>query len=125
MKTIDRLTNVEKAKLLHQLFPAEIPAFLEFAEGMCSGIREDEQNQREKWDFGLFTFDFWLTLIGQAEKKIEQYGMKLHKSSGLFADQLFDGYLAMYMVHCLTVYTTARVHPNGRFTKAVDLLFNP
>jgi len=124
MKTIDSLTNVEKAKLLHQLFPSAIPALLEFVQGMGDGIREDEQKQRELWEHGLFGFDFWLTLIADADRKIKKYGRQLEKSSSLFSDQLFDGYLALYLVHCLMIYTTMRVHPNPKFTKAVDLLFN-
>ena len=125
MKMINSLTNVDKAKLLHELFPNDIPAFLEFTKGMCTSIKEDEQAQRDKWELGLFGFDFWLTLINEAERKIRQYGNKLEKSSKLFSDQLFEGYLAIYMHHCLTVYTTVRQHPNRKFVMAVDLLFNP
>lgn len=125
MKAIDQLTNVEKGKLLHQLFPSEIPALLQYVQKMCSTIKENEQQQREKWEHGLFSFDFWLSLINDAEQKINRYGGKLYSNSGLFADQLFDGYLAMYVVHCLTVYTTVREHPDSKFTHAIALLFNP
>lgn len=117
------MSNVEKAKLLHELLPNEIPAFLRFVEGMCQTIREDEVNQRASRQEGFLSFDFWLQLIGQTEKTIEKYGLQLHKNSRLFADQLFDGYMALFLVHCLTVYTTARQHPNKRFIAAVDLLF--
>jgi hypothetical protein len=125
MKTINSLTNVDKAKLLHELFPDEIPAFITFTKNMCAAIKEDEQAQRDKWNFGLFGFDFWLTLIDEAERKINQYGAKLEKSSRLFSDQLFDGYIALYLHHCLTIYTTNRQHPNRKFVMAIDLLFNP
>ncbi len=124
MKPIERLTNVEKANLLHQLFPAEIPAFLKFVQGMCSSIKEDEANQRQQWENGLFSFDFWLSLVNDAERKINQYGSKLATSNRVFSEQLFDGYLAMYVNHCLIVYTTRRVHPNKKFTIAIDLLLN-
>jgi hypothetical protein len=124
MKAIGQMNNVEKGKLLHQLFPSEIPAFLQYVQRMCTTIKEEEQQQREQWNNGLFGFDFWLSLIGDAEQKINRYGSKLHHNSGLFADQLFDGYLAMYIVHCLMVYTTVRKHPNGKFTMTIDLLFN-
>ncbi len=125
MKTLNSFTNVDKAKLLHELFPDEIPAFIEFTKGMCATIKEHEQAHRDKWENGLFGFDFWLSLINDAERKIKQYGTKLEKSSKLFSDQLFDGYLAIYSHHCLTVYTTVRQHPNRKFVVAVDLLFNP
>ncbi len=125
MKTLENLNNVEKGKLMHELFPKEIPALLEFVHGMCATIKENEPEQRRQWEHGLFGFDFWLSLVSDVEKKINQYGMKLHSSSKLFSDQLFDGYLAIYMVHCLMVYTTQRVHTNRKFTISIDLLFNP
>lgn len=117
------MNNVEKAKLLHELLPAEIPAFLQFTEGMCHTIREEEATQRANWQDGFLSFDFWLQLIGQTEKTIEKYGMQLHKNSRLFADQLFEGYMALFLVHCLTVYTTIKKLPNRKFSAAVDLLF--
>lgn len=125
MKSLTNLTNIEKAKLLHQLFQDEMPAFLEFVQNMCVTIKEQEQLHRERWGNGLLNFDFWLLLLDEAEKRIDQYRNRLSKSAQLFADQLFDGYLALYLVHCLMVYTTTRQHPNMKFTKAVDLLFNP
>ena len=123
MKPIERLNNVERAHLLHQLFPAEIPGFLQFVKGMCMTIKEREQQEREEWKNGLFTFDFWLTLICQTEAILLKYGKQLDSSSRLFSDQLFDGYLAIYMAHCLTIYTTTRVHSNEKFTKMADILF--
>jgi hypothetical protein len=125
MKAIEKLTNVEKAKLLHQLFPGEIVAFLDFVQDMCDTVQEEEKTQGLKWDDGLITFDFWLSLVNQIDRLLKKYSRKQFNSEHLFADQLFDGYLAMYMVHCLIIYTTTRILPNSKFTKAVDLLFNP
>lgn len=125
MKPLNSLTNIEKGKLLHQLFPDEIPAFLVFVHNMSITIKEQEKIHREHWENGLFSFDFWLSLLTEVDQKINQYGDRLNKNPRLFADQLFNGYLAIYLAHCLTVYTTRRQHPNTKFTKAVDLLFNP
>jgi hypothetical protein len=125
MKTLQQLTNVEKARLLYQLFPAEIPAFIDSMKGMSEAIRDDEAEQRANWQLGgLFGFDFWLGLLTEAERKINQYGKKLHESK-VFADQLFDGYLALYTVHCLTAYAPVRQLANRKFTVAIDLFFNP
>ncbi|MBW7891981.1 MAG: hypothetical protein H3C48_13370 [Chitinophagaceae bacterium] len=125
MKPLAELINVEKARLLHQLFPGEIPAFLQYVQGVGASVLEHETEQRQTWDNGLFSFDFWLSLIREADSKIKRYGKRLHTGSKLFADQLFDGYLAFYMVHCLMLYTQTRQHPNRKFAIAVDLLFNP
>lgn len=126
MKPLESLNNAEKGKLLHSLFPAEIAGVLQFVSGTSQTIKEEQEKLRNNWgDSQLFTFDFWLTLVQQAEKIIKQYGSKLEKSSSLFADQLFDGYGAVYMVHCLILYTSVRQHTNPKFTLAIDLLFNP
>ncbi|MDX2001818.1 MAG: hypothetical protein SFW35_05275 [Chitinophagales bacterium] len=125
MRPLENLINVEKAKLLHELFPQEIPALLAYAGSMCLTIQEEEQLLRSKWDNGLFTVDAWISFVKEVGNKINRYGQRLHTQSSLFADQLFDGYLALYMVHCLTLYTTIRKHENPKFTLAIDLLFNP
>jgi hypothetical protein len=124
MKPLDKCTNTEKARLLHQLFPNEIPELLQFVQGVCKTIQEDEQSNRTAWKNGLFTLDFWFSLVNEIDAKIKQFGKQLHRSSYVFADQLFDSYLAYYMVHCLLLFTTVQQHPNRAFTKAVDLLFN-
>jgi len=125
MKSLKELNNVERGKLLHDLFPTEIPAFLEFANGMCQTIQEQKDAQRGQWNNLMFSFDLWLSLVKQTEQCIKRYKTKLHNSSRLFADQLFDGYSAIFLAHCLSVYTTIQQHPNRKFALAVDLLFNP
>lgn len=125
MKPLENLINVEKARLLHELFPQEIPALLEYVSNMCLTIQEDEQLTRTQWENGLMTVEAWLSFVEEVGNKISRYGKRLHAQSRLFADQLFDGYAALYMVHCMTLYTTLRKHPNRKFALAIDLLFNP
>lgn len=125
MKPLENLINVEKARLLHELFPQEIPALLEYVNGMCLAIQEDEQLTRNQWENGLLTVEAWLSFVEEVRNKIERYGKRMHKQSRLFADQLFDGYVAIYMMHCMTLYTTIRKHPNHKFSLAIDLFFNP
>jgi hypothetical protein len=126
MKPLESLNNVEKAKLLHSLFPAEAAGILQFVSGMSQTIAGEQEHQRGSWNKNeLFGFDFWLSLSEQAQKTITKYGRQLEKNSSLFADQLFDGYGAVYMVHCLIIYITTQKHANTKFTLAVDLLFNP
>lgn len=123
MKSLEELINVEKGRLLHQLFPAEIPAFLQFVAAMSQTIEEEQERIKSQWDNGLFDFDFWLSLSREAAKKITRYSKRLHTNSRLFADQLFDGYAALYLSHCLIQYTQPRKHENEKFALAVQLLF--
>lgn len=125
MKALNQFNNVEKGRLLHQLFPGEMPGLIDFILGMSQTVQEDQELNRGQFDNGLFSFDFWLDLAGKVQDVTEKYSAKLHKSSNLFADQLFDGYLACFTIHCIVIYTTARTHDNSKFVKAVDLFFNP
>lgn len=125
MKSLEYLSNVEKARLLHDLFPQEMPAILEYIHNMCLAIQEDEQPGRHQWTNGLITFEAWLSFVNDVKHRIEKYGKRLHRDSHLFAAQLFDGYNALYTVHCLILYTTIRQHSNHKLVQAIDLLFNP
>ncbi len=123
MKPLEDLNNVERARLLFDLFPDEITKAVDFIYNMSLTILEEEQRNRESWDNGLFTFDFWLSLVKEVRKAIEDYGTKLHRKGSLFADQLFDGYLACYSCHCLIIYVTTQQHPNQKFAAMVNILF--
>ena len=125
MKPLENLTNIERAKMLHQLFPHEMPALIDYTEGVCIAIIQEEKRHRANWENGLITFDYWLSLVKQVKQNIEVYGKAMGKRSGLFAEQLFSGHLAMVMAHAMYLYTTTRQHPNHKFALAVDLLFNP
>lgn len=125
MKPLENLINVEKARLLHELFPQKIPVLLEYTNNLCLTIQEDEQLTRSQWENGLLTVEAWLSFVEEVRSKIDKYGKRLHTQSRLFADQLFDGYTALYMVHCMTLYTATRKHSNRKFMLAIDLLFNP
>lgn len=125
MKTLFNFTNVDKAALLHQLFPDEIPALLDFITGMCQSIKESEDRNRAAWDNGFMPFDFWLGLLNRSEAMIAEKRALLIKSRLVFAEQLFSDHKAIFLNHCISVYTTVRKHPNPKFTLAIDLLIHP
>lgn len=125
MKPFAAHNNADSAKLLHELFPQHMAAFLDFAKGMAATVREDGRPGRKNWQNDLLTFDNWLSIAAQAETVIEANGESLHSDSGLFAAKLFGGQLATFTIYCLLNYTTVRQHPDRKFVKAVDLLFNP
>ena len=125
MKALHNFNNVEKAKLLHALFIHEIPGFLTYAQELSAYMKDHPDEVRKVWKNQLFGIDFWFQLAEEADRKIKKYGRELHKSGNLFADQLFDGYGALYLHHCLTNYTGQGKHSDPKFKTAVDLLFNP
>lgn len=99
MKPLENLVNVEKARLMHELFPQEIPALLRYTNNMCITIQKDEQLTWNQWENGLLTVEAWLSFVEEVRSKIDKYGKRLHTQSRLFADQLFDGYTQVRVGH--------------------------
>lgn len=116
------MNNMERAALLYNLFPKEIPALIDFTKGIAEINQQEEARQREQWKNGLFSFDFWMAQVNAVADEIA--GHRTGKFTKMeFSVRLFEGYKAMFMHHCLTLYTTTRQHPNEKFTQAIDLLF--
>lgn len=55
---------------------------------------------------------------------IKKYRKNLAKSGSLFADQLFDGYLAIFSNHCLEQYSINKAH-SPKFKLAINLFCLP
>lgn len=87
-------------------------------------IKEEQESIQNRWENDMITFDFWLSLIDEVEQRIKRYRITSGVTSQIFAYQLFDGYLTLYLTYCLQRYTSEREHPNRRFSLAVQLLFN-
>jgi len=125
MSPLKALNNVQKARLLHALFYNEIPAFLTYTKNHCTYMRENPDEVRKVWVDQLFSVEFWFELAEETNRKIKQYGKQLEKSSAVFSDQLFDGYGALFLNHCLTTYAGKGNPTDPKFKTAVDLFINP
>lgn len=122
MKALDKLNNVEKGRLLAGGFPDLLPELVATIKGVQQYLTTHETEVREGWDNGFFNVDFWLRLSADVGKIIAQYGKKLEKHPKLFAEELFDGYNALFTIDCIDKYKFA-VH-NVKFVQAVRLLFD-
>ena len=123
MKILDHLSNVERAKLLFDLLPADIPAYIDFTKSLAERVKENPDALRENWQMPLLNVEMWIRLAQAALDTIEKYGSKLSKSGRLFSDQLFDGYLALFSVHCLQQFVQYSELKEYRFKIAVELFF--
>lgn len=121
MQPLKAMNNVQKARLLHALMLTEIPQFLGYARETCLYIANNADTITDNWKDQLFSAEFWIELSKDAHLKIEKYGRKLEQSSVVFAEQLFDGYSAIFMSHLLLQYTATG--SDLKFKQAVDLLF--
>ena len=123
MKALAQLNNIERARILFELFPHEIPEFLQFQKAITDNLMRDPDQLKEKWENEFFQFEFWMQQVKQVQCKLDKYSHQLTKRSTLFADQLFDGYLALYSSHCLHQYITHQKPGDPRFTHAVEIFF--
>ncbi|MBB2148938.1 hypothetical protein [Pedobacter gandavensis] len=65
MKRLIDLTNTSKAKLLFDLFPEELPLFLEHLNKVCYDIEERKEVHLKEWNNGFIQFHFWLALSNE------------------------------------------------------------
>jgi hypothetical protein len=124
MKTIDQLFNVEKAKVMFDLFKNEIPAFLEYTQAIAGEVEADKEELIANWTNPFLSYHQWLNLSERVNSTIKKYGKNLAKSGNLFADQLFDGYLAIFSNHCLEQYSVNKAQ-SPKFKLAIDLFYLP
>jgi hypothetical protein len=123
MKALHEMNNVDKAYLLAQLFPQEMENIVAALERKCAFLKANETKIRETWDNDFASFDMWQSLGNHIEGTIKKYNRNLYRSTRVFSDQLFDGYLAIFTNDCIVKYA-ATESKNPKFGIAVELLFN-
>lgn len=124
MKTIDQLTNVDKARILFDLFKNEMPDFLDYTRSMGERISRDKEELIANWNNPFLSYHQWLNLSEQVLAAIKRYGKSLSKSGNVFAEQLFSGYSAIFTNHCLEQYGLHHAK-SPRFARAVQLFYLP
>jgi hypothetical protein len=124
MQPLKLMTNVQKARLLHNLLSNEIPHFLAYLNELTETVLNDKEHITAGWKDQVFSVDFWFGLAEEVQRVMAKYTKELSKSSAVFADQLFDGYTAIFTAHALTQYVGKGRNTDPKFKNAVELLFN-
>ena len=124
MKTLDKLSIKEKASLLHELFKRDIPDLLNCIEGIAKSLLEASPEEAATWSSGLFSAQNSYTMVAEAAEKINSYKSKMYHHRKIFADQLFTGYQALFVVYCLRKCSSAAKLDNRKLQQAVELFFN-
>ncbi|MBK0379367.1 hypothetical protein [Mucilaginibacter segetis] len=123
MQPLKLLTNVQKARLLHSLLSNEIPEFLGYLNELTETVLNDRERITAEWKDQLFGVDFWFELAENVQRVMAKYAKELYKSPNVFADQLFDGYTAIFTAHALVQYIALGKYADPKFKPAVELLF--
>lgn len=123
MQPLTLMNNVAKARLLHNLLREEIPGFLRYLNELTETVLNDKEAIAKAWDNGFLNVEMWFELAERVQVIMAKYPKDLYRSSNVFADQLFDGYLAIFTRHALTSYVQLDKQTDPKFKPAVELLF--
>lgn len=124
MKGLPGYSNIQKAKVLFDFFPADISDFLAFEMEVAEKIvKEKDQLKASTSESQVFPTTYWVQLAEVTLKKLKQPESKLAKSAQAFSEQLFDGDNAFFSKHCLVLFASGSRNKNTRFRLCVDLLF--
>lgn len=122
MKALESLTNTEKARLLHELFPDEISAFLEYLDKVCNDFQAHKQEYAKNWVEGFIPFNYWFSLAVETQGILKRHQFNMKKSSRVFSDQLFYTYTTIFVNDRIIKYADHACE-NEKFKVAVDLLY--
>jgi hypothetical protein len=123
MQPLNLMNNIAKARLLHNLLREEIPEFLGYLNELTETVLNDQERIRAEWNNGMMPVDMWFELAGRIQAVMAKYPKDLYRSPNVFADQLFDGFLAIFTRQALSNYTRLDKQTDPKFKPAVELLF--
>lgn len=121
LNSLERLSNREKARILHELFPAEITFLVECIIEACITL-EQEEGKKHKNEAQ------YLNLLKQArnvKEYIAFYLTAIMTSSYVFADVLFHPDRAAFTIGRMFEYKNKISKRNNKFPNAIALLFDP
>lgn len=122
MKTRHNLNNVERGKLLADLFPDELQGILDAIPLIYETLSRNKADIAGQWNNPLITFDSWFRLATGVNTVITEHGSKLLKSKR-FSDELFDGYYAFFTIDCMVKYAE-KERKDSNFYHMVIALFS-
>ena len=121
MRPLKDLTNVDKAKLLHQLFPDDINHMLTFLVDSANMILNNPTLMPQDWNHKI-ALTTWQEQAGILKEKINEHRAQMLKESDCFAAALFKGYLDFFPIQCLKDYTL--LTPHQKLADAIELFFD-
>jgi hypothetical protein len=123
MKSLKEMNNTEKARLLYDLFPEEMPALIENLIKVCADFLTYKEEYAKGWKDGFVPFDYWFALSQETAAILKKHGFTMRKSSRVFSDQLFYTYTIVFVNDRIVKYAQG-VSMNEKFKKAVEMLYN-
>jgi hypothetical protein len=123
MKSLENLTNADKAALIFDLFPGQMPGYLQHALRFYDTLEKNKEELSASWDNGFITLPAWCSFAQYLQKIITEQGNKLLKQRSLFVAALFDGYGFLVAIHCMLQYAKSKGESDPKFKSIVITLF--
>ena len=126
MQPLAKMNPIEKAQLLFELFPLEIPALVIFIKYTADNLIADKDKIQAQWDETeeIFTFTFLISLAEKAKALIQEREIDLAQSKSHFSLLLFEGYLGFFSTDCLRDFIKSTKCTDYHFRIAAKLLFD-
>lgn len=122
MKELNQLTNTDKAKLIHQLFPDEIPLLLDDISAFCDDFNNRFIEYEREWsEHAIVSVNYWYGLSLGMKKLIQKMRFNMERSYHVFGDQMAYAGMAIFFNDRLLKYAENRCD-NEKFRLAVLLL---
>lgn len=123
MKPLVEFTNEDKAKMLHALFPEEIPLLLDEILAFCEDFKRHKEEYAKDWPTNsFFPFDYWFSLSEETATLIKGYRIDMIRSRIVFSSQLCYTYTVLFLNDRIIKYSQNKT-TNEKFKKAVELLY--
>lgn len=122
MKTLDHMTNLDRAYLLARLFPQELKAMTEFIKKEAELWLNHRPEIEKKWAEKHIDVNLWYEFIANFERRYLKNGTSIYRNKKTFRYQLFDGYDALFTIHSILHYTEQK-ECNMDLKYAIYMLF--
>ncbi|KKO89192.1 hypothetical protein AAW12_24010 [Sphingobacterium sp. Ag1] len=122
MKTLNQMNNLDRAYLIANLFPDELKNLTDFIKKEADFFQDNREQIFKNWSEKHITAELWYNLIAFFERRYEKNRTRLYRNKKTFRDQLFDGYDALFAIHCLIKYADEQ-NCSSELKQAIHLLF--
>lgn len=100
MKALHQMNNIEKGKLLVDLFPGEVKEILKAMEEIYNMLLISKEDIGRSWSNPFISLIQWYELADLVKNEIDKNGAKL-LSGPRFANVLFYGYKSFFTIDCI------------------------
>ncbi len=124
MKSLQDMTNTDKAKLLVTLFPEHMQPLADAIKAGSDYVLKNQDLLREEWSNPIITAKFWIDIALDISGVMNSFRHDIGKSRIRFSENLFFAYRALFSIEYILRYAGA-TQGNTPFRLAVQMLFEP